>query len=64
VARGRKYNLQMKCSNLDDLGQYECVLIVTDHSDYDYRRIVAEAQLIVDTRNATEGIESPKIVKC
>jgi UDP-N-acetyl-D-glucosamine dehydrogenase len=64
VARGRKYNLQMKCSSLDDLGQYDCVLIVTDHSDYDYRRIVAEAQLIVDTRNATEGIESPKIVKC
>lgn len=64
VARGRKYNLQMKCSNLDDLGQYDCVLIVTDHSDYDYRRIVAEAQLIVDTRNATEGIESLKIVKC
>ena len=64
VARGRKYNLQMQCSNLDDLGQYDCVLIVTDHSDYDYPRIVAEAQLIVDTRNATEGIESPKIVKC
>jgi UDP-N-acetyl-D-glucosamine dehydrogenase len=64
VARGRKYNLQMKCSNLDDLGQYDCVLIVTDHSDYDYPRIVAEAQLIVDTRNATEGIESHKIVKC
>ena len=64
VARGRKYNLQMKCSNLDDFGQYDCVLIVTDHSDYDYRRIVGEAQLIVDTRNATKGIESPKIVKC
>jgi len=64
VARGRKYNLQMKCSNLNALGQYDCVLIVTDHSDYDYRRIVGEAQLIVDTRNATKGIESPKIVKC
>jgi len=64
VARGRKYNLQMKCSKLDDLGQYDCVLIVTDHSDYDYRRIVGEAQLIVDTRNATKGIESPKIVRC
>ena len=64
VARGRNYNLQMKCSNLDDLGQYDCVLIVTDHSDYDYRRIVGEAQLIVDTRNATKGIESPKIVRC
>jgi UDP-N-acetyl-D-glucosamine dehydrogenase len=64
VARGRKYNLQMKCSNLDDLDQYDCVLIVTDHSDYDYRRIVGEAQLVVDTRNATKGIESSKIVRC
>jgi UDP-N-acetyl-D-glucosamine dehydrogenase len=64
VVRGRKYNLQMKCSNLDDLGLYDCVLIVTDHSDYDYRHIVREGQLIVDTRNATKGIESPKIVRC
>jgi UDP-N-acetyl-D-glucosamine dehydrogenase len=64
VARGRKYNLQMKCSDLDNLGEYDCVLIVTDHSDYDYPRIVSEAQLIVDTRNATKGIESPKIVRC
>jgi UDP-N-acetyl-D-glucosamine dehydrogenase len=64
VARGRKYNLQMKCSNLDDLDQYDCVLIVTDHSDYDYRHIVGEAQLVVDTRNATKGIESSKIVRC
>jgi UDP-N-acetyl-D-glucosamine dehydrogenase len=54
----------MKCSELKDLGQYDCVVIVTDHSDYDYRRIVTEAQLIVDTRNATQGIESSKIVRC
>jgi UDP-N-acetyl-D-glucosamine dehydrogenase len=54
----------MKRSELNDLGQYDCVLIVTDHSDYDYRHIVNEAQLVVDTRNATKGIESPKIVLC
>ena len=35
---------------LDDLDQYHCVLIVTDHADYDYRRIVGEAQLIVDNK--------------
>jgi UDP-N-acetyl-D-glucosamine dehydrogenase len=40
------------------------VLIVTDHSDYDYERIVRESQLVVDTRNATRGIRSPKIVPC
>jgi UDP-N-acetyl-D-glucosamine dehydrogenase len=64
VGRGRKYNLQMTCTPLDNLGQYDCVLIVTDHSDYDYKKVVNEAQLVVDTRNATKGIESEKIVHC
>ena len=64
VGKGRKYNLQMKCTPLDNLGQYDCVLIVTDHSDYDFARIVRESQLVVDTRNATRGIKSSKIVHC
>ena len=64
IGKGRKYDLQMKCSSLDNLKQYDCVLIVTDHSDYDYPRIVEESQLVVDTRNATRGIHSPKIVHC
>jgi UDP-N-acetyl-D-glucosamine dehydrogenase len=37
---------------------------VTDHSAYDYTRLVREAQLVVDTRNATKGIQSPNIVRC
>jgi UDP-N-acetyl-D-glucosamine dehydrogenase len=64
VGKGRKYDLQMKCAPLDNLGQYDCVLIVTDHSDYDYARIVRESTLVVDTRNATRGIKSPKIARC
>jgi UDP-N-acetyl-D-glucosamine dehydrogenase len=64
VGKGRKYDLQMKCAPLENLGQYDCVLIVTDHSDYDFARIVQESQLVVDTRNATRGIQSPKIVRC
>jgi UDP-N-acetyl-D-glucosamine dehydrogenase len=64
IGKGRKYDLQMKCSPLDNLQQYDCVLIVTDHSDYDYARIVQESTLVVDTRNATRGIQSPKIVHC
>jgi UDP-N-acetyl-D-glucosamine dehydrogenase len=64
VGKGRKYDLQMECSALENLGQYDCVLIVTDHSDYDYERIVRESQLVVDTRNATRGITSAKIVRC
>jgi len=64
VGKGRKYNLQMKCAPLENLGQYDCVLIVTDHSDYDYADIVRESQMVVDTRNATRGINSPKIIHC
>jgi UDP-N-acetyl-D-glucosamine dehydrogenase len=64
VGRGRKYNLQMDCTPLDNLAQYDCVLIVTDHSDYDYKKIVSESQLVVDSRNATRGIKSEKIIHC
>jgi UDP-N-acetyl-D-glucosamine dehydrogenase len=64
IGKGRKYDLQMKRAELTNLGQYDCILIVTDHSDYDYSQIVQEAQLVVDTRNATRGIESAKIVHC
>jgi UDP-N-acetyl-D-glucosamine dehydrogenase len=64
VGRGRKYDLQMRNTPLENLGQYDCVMIVTDHSDYDYKKIVQESQLVVDTRNATRGIEAENIVRC
>jgi len=64
IGKGRKYDLQMKRTELEKLGQYDCIVIVTDHSDYDYKKIVGEAQLVVDTRNATKGIDSPKVVRC
>lgn len=40
----------------DLLAKADCVAIATNHSDFDYQRIVAKAKLIVDTRNATSGI--------
>jgi UDP-N-acetyl-D-glucosamine dehydrogenase len=64
IGKGRRYDLQMERVPLESIGQYDCVVIVTDHSDYDYRSIVDEAQLVVDTRNATAGISSTKIVRC
>jgi UDP-N-acetyl-D-glucosamine dehydrogenase len=64
IGRGRKYNLQMKSVAVEQLDQYDCVLIVTDHSSYDYPAIVENARLLVDTRNATKRISSPKIVRC
>jgi UDP-N-acetyl-D-glucosamine dehydrogenase len=64
VGRGRHYDLNMTNTPLDNLGQYDAVLIVTDHTSYDYKAIVEQSQLVVDTRNATKGIDSPKIVRC
>ncbi len=64
VGRGRHYDLNMSSTPLQDLGSYDAVVIVTDHSNYDYRAIVEQAQLVVDTRNATKGIDAPNIVRC
>ncbi len=64
VGQGRHYKLNMRSTPLDELGQYDCVLIVTDHSQYDYAAIVRESQLVVDTRNATKGIDAAHIVRC
>ncbi len=43
------------------VGNAHCVVILTDHSSVDYEWIVEESSLVVDTRNATRGIASPKI---
>jgi UDP-N-acetyl-D-glucosamine dehydrogenase len=64
VGRGRHYDLNMECSTLDGLDQYDAVMIVTDHTSYDYARIVRESQLVIDTRNATKGIVADNVVRC
>lgn len=64
VGQGRKYALNMKCTPIEKVPEFDAVVIVTDHSDYDYRKIVDQAKLVVDTRNATKGIVSDKIVHC
>jgi len=64
VGRGRHYDLNLECAPLEDLGQYDAVMIVTDHTSYDYRRIVQESQLVIDTRNATKGMSADTIVRC
>ncbi len=50
----------------DMLGAVEesdCVVIITDHSEYEYDQVLEKAQLIVDTRNAlgTAGRANPKV---
>jgi UDP-N-acetyl-D-glucosamine dehydrogenase len=64
VSQGRKYSLNMTSTSLDRIPEFDCVLILTDHSQYDYESIVEHANLVVDTRDATRGIQSTKIVRC
>ncbi len=65
--RQREHDLRMKSRPLNAkmLASYDVVLISTDHSDYDYDWIVKNAQLVIDTRNATASVKGnrAKIVK-
>ena len=68
VGHGRHYALNMTSVPLTTVRDYDCVLIATDHSDYDFETIAKESKLVVDTRNATRGIVDAelqkKIVRC
>jgi len=63
----REHNLKMKSKPLSAkmLRGYDIVVISTDHSCYDYKWIVKNAKMVVDTRNATANVKSgrSKIVK-
>lgn len=45
------------------LKHYDVTLILTDHSSYDYKEIVEQSNIVIDTRNACAGIQSDKILK-
>ena len=64
VGRGRHYDLNMTNTSLDNIGAYDAVVIVTDHTTYNYQQIVDQSKLVIDTRNATKGILSNKIFRC
>jgi UDP-N-acetyl-D-glucosamine dehydrogenase len=38
------------------LNNADCVVIVTDHTSYDWQHIVDQSKLVVDTRNALAGV--------
>jgi len=63
----RRHDLGMSSKPLSAkmLARYDVVLISTDHSQYDYKWIVKNAKLVVDTRNATAEVRrgAKKIVK-
>jgi UDP-N-acetyl-D-glucosamine dehydrogenase len=60
--RQREHDLQMSSVDVspETVAAYDCVLIATDHSQFDYSMLADHARLIIDTRNAMSGIENPK----
>src|SRR3990172_940693 len=63
ISHRRGFKMHSTTLNKRTIGKYDCVLIATDHSSYDYKWIVENSQMVVDTRNATSGIKNNKIVK-
>jgi UDP-N-acetyl-D-glucosamine dehydrogenase len=58
----RRYDLQMESIELtpQNLAAYDCVVISTHHSVYDWQMVADNARLIVDTRNATKNVTGPR----
>ncbi len=58
----RQYDLGLESVALtaESLSSYDAVVIATDHSSYDYEFIARNAQLLVDTRNATGSLTQYK----
>jgi UDP-N-acetyl-D-glucosamine dehydrogenase len=54
----RKYDFKKASVDLtpENIGSYDCIVISTDHSSYDYAALVKHARRVVDTRNATAGV--------
>ncbi len=59
---GPKESVELTPENLQ---KYDCVLVSTDHSSYDWEFIVKHSKIVVDTRNATKNVleNRDKIVK-
>jgi UDP-N-acetyl-D-glucosamine dehydrogenase len=55
--------LDLKASPEEAAASADCVVVVTDHSAFDYKGLVERASLIVDSRNALKEFRSPKIVR-
>jgi len=56
----RKYNFKMDSVPLtaENLKQYDCVLISTDHDNVDYKLVLENSALVLDTRNATAPFQA------
>jgi UDP-N-acetyl-D-glucosamine dehydrogenase len=55
--------LNLRTSPEETAGEADCVVIITDHTVFDYDALVTRAQLILDSRNALKDRSSANIVR-
>lgn len=60
--REENHSHQSVALTTEELKSADCVVIVTDHQGVDYEAVVRSARLVVDTRNATRGIQGGTVV--
>ncbi|HEX6463771.1 MAG TPA: nucleotide sugar dehydrogenase [Vicinamibacterales bacterium] len=56
------YDIKAVDMTRGNIAQYDAVVIITDHKTFDYKALLEEADVIVDTRNAIKG-SHPKVFK-
>jgi UDP-N-acetyl-D-glucosamine dehydrogenase len=62
--RIRHEDFDMTFVSTEDVSAYDAVVVAADQASYDYSRIVSQAELVIDIANATQDIQSEKIVRC
>ncbi|MGV8018738.1 MAG: nucleotide sugar dehydrogenase [Ignavibacteria bacterium] len=65
IPKLRKYNFSKKSVKItpSNLKKFDLILLSTDHSYYDYRMILKNSRIIIDTRNGFGKLKSKKIYK-
>ena len=60
---GEGFDLQSVALTDTAVSGADCVLVVTDHSVYDWTWVAGKARLIVDTRNALRGVDNGRVIR-
>jgi len=64
--RNYSFSLESAPPTPENLARFDAVIIVTDHSCYDYEEIARYSKVVIDTRHATKDVKEfqDKIVHC
>ena len=56
-------SLESRSADSGGMGEFDAVVLLTDHTAFDCARIAAEARVVVDSRNAFRDVEGAHIVR-